>query len=118
MEAVRTGNKATLNRYLSYLSELKDDLLSHQRSRKSLLPTAYQEGAVSEDMCQSHLFIGLIPTACPHKHRDIGVVRMVLQGGHCDPIAKVTDLQVGGMLYKGTYQFSFSDRTTCSSWSC
>ena len=52
----------------------------------------YQEGTVSEDMCQSHLVIGLIPTACPHKHRDIGVVRMVLQGGHCDAIAKVTDL--------------------------
>ena len=56
----------------------------------------YQEGAVSEGVCQSHLIIGLIPAACPHKHGDIGVVRMVLQGGHCDTIAKVTDLQMGG----------------------
>ena len=55
----------------------------------------YQEGAVSEDVCQSHLIIGLIPAACPHKHGDIGVVRMVLQGGHRDTIAKLTDLQMG-----------------------
>lgn len=53
----------------------------------------YQEGTVSEGVCQSHLVIGLIPAACPHKHRDIRVVRMVLQGCHRDAIAKLTDLQ-------------------------
>ena len=53
---------------------------------------AYQEGTVSEGVCQSHLVIGLIPAACPHKHRDIRVVRMVLQGCHCDAIAKLTNL--------------------------
>ena len=53
----------------------------------------YQESTVSEGVCQSHLVIGLIPAACPHKHRDIRVVRMVLQGCHRDAITKLTELQ-------------------------
>ena len=59
----------------------------------------YQEGTVSEDVCQSHLVIGLVPAACSHKHRDIGVVRMVFQGCHCDAITKVTDLQMGKVVH-------------------
>ena len=57
------------------------------------LPVTYQEGTVSKCVCHSHLVIGLIPAACPHKHGDIRVVRMVLQGRHHDTIAKLTDLQ-------------------------
>ena len=35
----------------------------------------HQEGTVSEEVCQSSLVLGLIPAACPHKHRHVGVVR-------------------------------------------
>ena len=34
----------------------------------------HQEGTVSE-VCQSSLVLGLMPAACPHKHRHVGVVR-------------------------------------------
>ena len=67
-------------------------MIHYIRRQKSCYPMTYQEGTVSEGVCQSHLVIGLIPAACPHKHRDIRVVRMVLQGCHCDTIAKLTDL--------------------------
>ena len=54
----------------------------------------HQEGTVSEEVCQSFLVVGLIPTACPHKHRHVGVVRVVLQRCHCDAIAKLTNLHI------------------------
>lgn len=52
----------------------------------------YQEGTVSEEVCQSSLVVGLIPAACLHEHRHIGVVGVVLQRRHCDAIAKMTNL--------------------------
>ena len=62
----------------------------------------YQEGTVSEGVCHSHLVIGLIPAACPHKHRHIGVVRIVLQRRHRDAIAKLTDLCTDDGLFNTT----------------
>ena len=43
-------------------------------------------------MCQSSLVVGLIPAACLHEHRHIGVVGVVLQRRHCDAVAKLTNL--------------------------